>query len=100
MAFVCTCAHDTVEAEFFRRGSSAVVVAAVGYDDASTKGYTAVVGLEPMAGGDFEFFFHILEVDSRTNEEHEFWCGKDVAEFISREDRKHILDTILALTCE
>lgn len=100
MAFVCTVKKETFDAEVFQHGNSYAAVINVGYDADSDRGYSLVVGLEPMAGGELEYFFHILETDRKIEYKQDYWCGKDVAEFISKEDRQAILQVLVSATCE
>jgi hypothetical protein len=98
MAFVCTISDESFSTEVFINGSSTGCVINVGYDDTSDKGFSVVVGLETAPGGGHEFFFFLLEVDGGTGAEHPYWCGKDVAKFIGKDDRNQILRAILGVT--
>ena len=55
----------------------------VGYDDDDVKSYSVEVGLIPQPGGGTEFYFNLIEVDDDAGTYHRYWCGKDVARFMT-----------------
>jgi hypothetical protein len=89
MAFVLDV--DTDPRAIVRHGETVYIQVTVGHDDIELKAYSVVVLLGPLAGGDSELVFYLVEADGETDTEHEFWSGKDVARFIPREDRKVIV---------
>ena len=96
--FRLTVTQSHYKADSFQDGGEYLTIVNVGYDDESSKSYSAALGLSPQAGGDLEFFFHLVEADGETESEHAYWCGKDVARFIMRPDRQVILDIIIRET--
>jgi hypothetical protein len=94
MAFVCIIKDDQFQADIFRNGNMWAVIVNVGYDDTEDKRYSAMIGLEPSAGGRVEFFYNLIEADGETGAEHVYWCGKDVAAFIEPKDRELILNVV------
>jgi hypothetical protein len=98
MAFVGVIQEDIFQADTFREGRSWAIIVNIGYDDERPLSYSIVVGLSPMAGGPIEFYFHMVEADGETGEEHIYWCGRDVAHFIPPESRSIILATVMTAT--
>ena len=98
MAFVCSIASDTYRADTIRNGNAYLSVINVGYDDQENVSYSLVVGLEPLAGGDYEFFFHLVAANGDDGSEHPYWSARDVATFIGREDRARIRAVLLTAT--
>jgi hypothetical protein len=86
----------------FRTGGNTVirddsVALPVGYDDASDKSYSYVIGFAPLPGGvGTELYFVLIETDHAQGVAHEFWSGLDVAKFVSREDRARLLEVVAA----
>lgn len=80
----------------FQSGSSYAMTVRVGHD--GDKRYSIVIGLEPLPGGDMEYYFHLLEVDVVTGEDRIFWSGLPVSNIIPKDDRRRILAVILSCT--
>lgn len=98
MAFVCT-----VEAEFVpplvqRNGSSYLVLMPVGYQLYEDKSYFMMVTLDVVPGASYEFAFCLVEHDAETDSEYEYWNSDDVRKLISKEDRRLLLEVLLAIT--
>jgi hypothetical protein len=92
MAFVSTLTIQRAPSSVIQDGSTYSVAELVGYDDARDISYSALVALTPVpGGGDMELIYCLVEYDGETRSEHTYWSGKDVARFISREDRAQIL---------
>ncbi|MDP3553264.1 hypothetical protein [Methylocystis sp.] len=98
MAFVRIIQEDEFQADTFRSGDSWAIIVNIGYDDITDARYSLVVGLSPMGGGPIEFYFQVVEADAETEQEHVYWCGKEVASFISKDDRLVILAALLTAT--
>lgn len=96
MAFVCTVTQGGFRVQGFSAGTPQVVVVDVGYDDAEPLNYKAVIGLDALPGGTLELYFHLVEADGATGEEHIFWSGRDTRFIADPIDRQAILVAILA----
>jgi hypothetical protein len=70
----------------------------VGYDNESARDFKLEVGLSPLGGGELEFYFYLWAVDGQTGEITPYWCGRDVAQFVSRENRAEIRAVLMTLT--
>ena len=84
MGFVCTTTGKEFEI------ADDTVLMPIGYDDQEPKSYTLIIGFDSMAGGDPEFYFCILEVNTEEHTELRHWSGLDVAKFTSKDDRRLI----------
>jgi hypothetical protein len=91
MGFVCTAAAEKSNLELIKDS----VIIPIGYDDKEPKSYSLLIAFEPMAGGDFEFFFCIIEASHQDNTEIIYWSGLEVAKFASSYARNSILNTLL-----
>ncbi|MGU3540998.1 hypothetical protein [Methylobacterium sp. A54F] len=95
MTFICTVTRGGFRLQVFRAGASGIAIINIGHDDAEPLNYSAVVGLDVLAGGMSELFFHIVEADGETGGEHEFWSGKDTGFIADPVDRETILASVL-----
>lgn len=98
MAFVLTLSDQEQSATVNARGTDIVVIVPLGYDDVRPLVYSLMLGLSPMAGGDLEYFFCIIEANSQDNTETQLWSGVDTRHLFSREDRNAILKGLLGAT--
>jgi len=98
MAFILTLNPEEQSATVNRHGNEIVVIVPLGYDDARPLIYSLMLGLSPMAGGDLEFFFCIIEADNQYNTEKQLWSGLDTTEIFSGEHRTSILKGLLGAT--
>ena len=99
MAFFCILTEGQAQGQFFFSPSSNSVLIPVGYDDDpdTDKSYNLFVSFDPLTGtDDLEFSFAIIEHDSETDSEYVYWSGREIAQFITREDRNVIGGTLLA----
>lgn len=99
MAFICTVKGENFNIEVFRKGNAFSVVINLGYEDDSDAGYSAVIGLEPMGGGNIEFFFHLVRFRDGHDDEL-FWSGLDLPNCILPNDRECILDALCSTAHE
>lgn len=99
MPFTCTLSDET---EFLhtKRGNSHALVAPVGFDEELDTDYSLVAGLDPMPGGDMEFYFYLIAHCQETGETSEYRSGRDVARLIDAADRARILMLLLSFTSE
>jgi hypothetical protein len=84
--------------DVFQRGNAFLVLANVGYDSDTDRTYSVLLGLEPLAGGDLEYFFCLIEADNVAGTQHEYWSGKDLPQCIDKPSRKPILNLVLRAT--
>ncbi len=89
MGFVCTAAAEKSSVEVIKDS----VIIPIGYDDREPKSYSLLIAFEPMAGGNPEFFFCVIEANHQDNTEIRYWSGLDVAKFASTDARNTILST-------
>jgi hypothetical protein len=95
MAFVCTAVGDGSNAKAWGQ----TVVIPIGYDDNSPLSYSLLIGLAPMAGGDLEYYFCVVEADTTTGEEAHTYSGLDTRQIItSLAHRKLVLHDVMAGT--
>lgn len=98
MPFVCTLSNEGFRCEVFKEGGAYSIVMRIGFDEGQHTNYFVQIGLEPMAGGDLEYYFNIIKINGDDGSERLFWSGKDVAQFIRGEDRKLILAAVCSAT--
>src|SRR5258708_3070408 len=91
MGFVCTAAAEKSSVEVIKDS----VIIPIGYNDKEPKSYSLLIAFEPMAGGNPEFFFCVIEANHQDNTEIRYWSGLDVAKFASTGARNTILNTLL-----
>lgn len=82
-------------ADFFSHGDEHMISVRGGYDLSRQSQFFAVAGLSP-AGGDLEYFFHIVEAFSDGSPERTYWSGADTKHLIPEDERNKILE----ITCE
>lgn len=98
MAFVFTVdLSASIPTQIFRNGGDRVIMAHLGDDDCRPLSYAVVVGIAVGAGVD-EYYFKLIEIDAESNEEREYWDGREVGIFISKEDRAKILQVVIRVT--
>lgn len=98
MAFVLTLDPQEQSVTVNRHGNEIVVIVPLGYDDARPYIYSLMLGLSPMAGGDLEFFFCIIEANNQDESEKQLWSGLDTLEIFLTDDRTAILKGLLGAT--
>ncbi|WP_428988856.1 hypothetical protein [Methylocapsa aurea] len=98
MAFVRIIQEDQFQADTFRNGAAWAVVVNIGFDDTEPLNYSLIVGLDLMGAGAIEYYFHIVEANSETEDEYIYWSGRDTASFIPSDDRVVILGALLTAT--
>ncbi|MCW2317972.1 hypothetical protein M2322_003537 [Rhodoblastus acidophilus] len=98
MAFVRIIEETTFQSDVFRDGNEWAVIINIGYDDELPLNYSLVVGLSPMAGGDLEYYFYMVEADSANDREEIYWCAQRVARLVPAEDRVIVLGSLLTAT--
>jgi hypothetical protein len=95
MAFVCTFSAAHMSFDVVSEGSATSVFIPIGYDDQADISYFASIGIDVLAGGMSELFFHVVEQSHETGAARTYWCGKDTT-FIVGHDRALVLDAICA----
>jgi hypothetical protein len=85
MSFVCTYTGGNAQRKENLVKDSLIIP--VGYDDALPRLYSLLIGFEVMAGGDLEYFFCLVEVDTEAKTERVYWSGLDVGRLVSKDDR-------------
>lgn len=99
MTFALTIDSDRWHADVFQDGSAYAVLVHVGYCDEEPLNYFVHTSLETRPGGDgMEFVFYLIEANGETGTEHAYWSGRDVAKFITQDDRSAILRVVCAAT--
>jgi len=92
MSFVCTAGDFPPEVV------NGQVIVPVGYDDSEPLNYSILMGFEPMAGGDSEFYWFIACANTDTGEVTEYWSGLETKGLFERVCRIMIrLNAITAL---
>jgi len=99
MVFIRTLQSGDIHSEcrLYENGSEKLVIVGIGYDDQEPLNYTLVAGFSPMAGGDMEYFFHVVEANEETGEAYPHYSGKDTR-FLKGDDRQAVLEALLAAT--
>lgn len=98
MAFELTIEADEWRADVFRRGNAFLVVVNFGYDPLINHTYSAVVGLEPLQGGDMEHFFFIIDADNANGTETTYYSGLQTVGLFPKETRNLVLKLVLSAT--
>jgi hypothetical protein len=89
MSFICTAGDFPPEL------INGDVVIPIGYDGDSSLQYSILLGFAEMAGGDLEFFWVIVQVDTESGEEIELWSGLDTKVIFGKDDRILIRTALL-----
>jgi hypothetical protein len=70
----------------------------IGYDDETDNTISVFTALSPLAGGNYEHIFCIVDADLSTTATNEYWDGVDTVNLFNKEDREKILGIICACT--
>jgi hypothetical protein len=100
VTFVCVVGGNGERADYqlIENGNAAVVRTRVGYDDTTFHTYHMFCGVDVMAIGGLEYYFNLVKLDTNGDEVATFWSGKEVARFVTENDRKAILAVVLTAT--
>ena len=95
MAFVCTIPQGGFRVQGFAASVPRVAIIDIGYDDAEPLNYKVAIGFDALAGAGLELYFHVIEADRETGDEHIFWSGRNTRFIRATEDRAAVLGAAL-----
>jgi hypothetical protein len=99
MAFVCTWREESLsDIAYFLDRDSPFVTAPVGYDDKERTSYSVLVGLTKTGGSITEYYFQLHKYIEDTDSIETILSGQQLANYLTRDDKKKIMDVILLLT--
>lgn len=98
MTFFCTAPLRGPWPEPVEEAGGYVIAIGLGSDDELGLDYTLLIGLEPLPGGEHEFFFFLVEVDVNTGKENPIWSGQETARKMSKYQRGLIRACLLTAT--
>src|SRR5229473_2541246 len=87
MGLICTLSDEPPRCDLIGNH----VVLPLGHDGELSGSYSLLIGFDTLAGGDWEFFFHVAYADHAENSETVFWESRRVAAFTQKSDREKIL---------
>jgi hypothetical protein len=76
------------------------VTVPIGYDDARPLSYSLLIGLTPTGGGEPEYFFCVVEANTETETETQFWSGLDTKDIITGRNREMVVVALRIGTME